>query len=245
MVEESRVWQRRQIPHWHSRNIPAGNVYLIGDTNGALGGPNAGSQDIWLAKPSTSTEEVTPTPIIGTDGDDFLAGNRSNDTISGKQGNDTIIGFDGSDRMYGDLGNDFLDGSQKDDSLYGGKGNDTLLGGNGDDVLMGDRGSDILNGGDGNDILLGGKGDDLLTGGLGNDSLTGGAGNDKFLLSTNSGTDTITDFEVGKDLLVLGNGLAFSQLSITQENSSTLTAASSGDLTGPRTLLTQSPRIEI
>ena len=61
----------------------------------------------------------------------------------------------------------------------------------------------------------------MLTGGLGSDSLTGGAGNDKFLLSTNSGTDTITDFEVGKDLLVLGNGLTFSQLSITQNNGAT------------------------
>ncbi|MEZ2227325.1 MAG: SBBP repeat-containing protein [Microcoleus sp.] len=235
----------------------AGNVYLIGDTKGSLGGPNAGSQDIWLAKPSTSTEEVTPTPIIGTDGDDFLAGNRSNDTISGKQGNDTIIGFDGSDRMYGDLGNDFLDGSQKDDTLYGGKGNDTLLGGNGEDVLMGDRGSDslvggegndtlyggkgndtllggngedvlmgdrgsdILNGGDGNDILLGGKGDDVLMGGLGDDTLTGGNGSDRFLLSANSGADTITDFEYVKDSLSLNNGLNFFQLSITQENNAT------------------------
>ena len=61
----------------------------------------------------------------------------------------------------------------------------------------------------------------ILTGGSGNDVLIGMRGNDKFLLSTNSGTDIITDFEVGKDLLILGDGLTFSQLSITQENSST------------------------
>ncbi|TAG94906.1 MAG: hypothetical protein EAZ09_12465 [Oscillatoriales cyanobacterium] len=199
----------------------AGNVYLIGDTKGSLGGPNAGGNDIWLAKPSTSTEAVMPTPIIGTDGDDFLAGNRSNDTISGKEGNDTIIGFDGSDRMYGDLGNDYLDGSQRDDSLYGGKGNDTLLGGNGDDVLMGDRGSDSLIGGEGNDTLYGGKGNDTLSGSLGNDCLIGGLGRDRFLLSINSDIDIITDFEVGQDLLVLGSGLNFSRLLITQENTST------------------------
>ena len=78
-----------------------------------------------------------------------------------------------------------------------------------------------MNGGDGNDILLGGKGNDLLTGGLGSDTLTGGTDNDRFLLAINSGTDTITDFEVGKDLLIFGNGLSFSQLSIIQENSST------------------------
>ena len=108
------------------------------------------------------------------------------------------------------------------DSLFGGKGSDTLLGGTGDDALFGGRGADILNGGDGNDILLGGKGDDLLTGGLGSDTLTGGAGNDKFLLSTNFGTDTITDFEIGKDLLVLGSGLSFSQLTIAQGSGATL-----------------------
>jgi Ca2+-binding RTX toxin-like protein len=70
--------------------------------------------------------------------------------------------------------------------------------------------------------LFGGKGDDFLNGGLGNDTLTGGMGADKFLLSTNSGTDTITDFEVGKDLLVLGNGLSFSQLTIAQDSGATL-----------------------
>jgi Ca2+-binding RTX toxin-like protein len=97
-----------------------------------------------------------------------------------------------------------------------------LLGSSGDDALFGNRGADNLNGGDGNDSLYGGKGDDLLTGGLGIDTLTGGLGLDKFLLSTNSGTDTIADFEVGKDLLVLGNGLSFSQLAIVQDSDATL-----------------------
>ncbi|MEG3987649.1 SBBP repeat-containing protein [Microcoleus sp. S28C3] len=173
----------------------AGNVYVTGETKGALGGPNAGGNDIWLAKFGTIAEAVTPTPIIGTDGDDFLAGDRSNDTISGKQGNDSLSGFDGNDQMYGDLGNDCLEGSKGNDSLYGGKGNDTLLGGNGDD---------------------------LLDGGLGNDSLTGGNGSDRFLLAANSGADTITDFEDGKDLLILDTGIAFSQLSITQNSSANL-----------------------
>ncbi|HBK96526.1 MAG TPA: calcium-binding protein, partial [Microcoleaceae bacterium UBA10368] len=108
------------------------------------------------------------------------------------------------------------------DSLFGGKGSDTLLGSGGDDALFAGRGADILKGGNGNDILYGGKGDDLLIGGLGIDSLIGGAGNDKFLVSANSGTDTIADFEVGKDLLVLGNGLSFSQLAIAQDSGLTL-----------------------
>ncbi|MEG4973186.1 DUF4347 domain-containing protein [Microcoleus sp. K4-B3] len=236
----------------------AGNVYLMGETSG----------DIWVAKLGTITEVVTPTPtttptpsvtptpnptstptpsvtptpnptstptpsvtptptqnsspIIGTDGDDFLAGDRSNDTISGKQGYDTLSGLDGNDWMYGHQGNDFLEGGNGDDTLYGGKGNDTLIGNNGEDVLRGDRASDSLIGGEGNDTLYGGKGNDTLFGSLGNDCLIGGLESDRFLLGLDAGTDTIFDFEDDKDLLILASGITFSQLAITQSNSATL-----------------------
>ena len=145
----------------------------------------------------------SPDRILGTDSDDLLTGDSANNVLMGMRGNDS------------------LDGGAGNDSLFGGKDRDILLGGTGDDTLFGGRGADSLNGGDGNDSLLGGKGDDVLFGGLGSDSLTGGNGNDNFLLSTNSGIDTITDFEDGKDLLVLSGGLTFSQLSITPENSAT------------------------
>ncbi len=159
------------------------------------------------------------TPVVTGDAD---LGSNSPGQINGTNGDDIITGTSGNDVINGRRGNDSLDGSLGDDTLYGGKGNDTLLGASGNDALFGGRGADILNGDDGNDILLGGKGDDLLNGGLGNDTLTGGKGVDKFLLSTNSGTDTITDFEVGKDFLVLGNGLTFSQLAISQDSGATL-----------------------
>ena len=158
------------------------------------------------------------TPVVTGDAD---LGSNSQDAIIGTNDDDILTGGSGNDVLMGMRGNDYLDGSLANDSLFGGKGNDFLLGSSGDDTLFGSRGADILNGGDGNDILLGGKGNDLLTGGLGSDTLTGGNGNDKFLLAINSGTDIITDFEVGKDLLVLGSNLTFSQLSITQENSAT------------------------
>ena len=145
------------------------------------------------------------TPVVTGDAD---LGSNAADRIIGTNGDDILTGGSGNDVLMGMRGNDYLDGTLGNDSLFGGKGNDILLGGSGDDALFGSRGADILNGGDGNDILLGGKGDDLLIGGLGSDILTGGNGNDKFLLSTNSGTDTITDFEVGKDLLILGNGIS-------------------------------------
>ncbi|XZN92083.1 MAG: SBBP repeat-containing protein [Microcoleus sp.] len=140
------------------------------------------------------------TPVVSGDAD---LGSNSPDRILGTNGDDLLTGDSANNVLLGLRGNDSLDGGVGNDTLFGGKANDTLLGGSGDDILFGNRD------------------DDLLNGGLGNDTLTGGNGNDKFLLSTNSGIDTITDFEVGKDLLVLGNGLTFSQLSITQENSAT------------------------
>lgn len=158
------------------------------------------------------------TPIVSGDAD---LGSNSPDQIIGTNGDDTLTGDGENNVLMGMGGNDSLDGALGDDTIFGGKGSDNLFGSSGDDALFGNRGADILNGGDGNDILLGGKGDDLLTGGLGNDSLTGGDGNDRFLLSPNSGIDIILDFEDGKDLLSLGNNLTFSQLSLTQENSTT------------------------
>lgn len=158
------------------------------------------------------------TPIVTGDAD--LGSNSGQ--INGTNGDDILTGTTGNDVINGRRGNDSLDGGLGDDTLYGGKGSDTLLGASGNDVLFGGRGADILNGDDGNDILFGGKGDDLLNGGLGNDTLTGGKGVDKFLISTNSGTDTITDFEFGKDFLVLGNGLNSSQLAISQDSGVTL-----------------------
>ncbi|MEO6860994.1 MAG: hypothetical protein ABI180_05575, partial [Microcoleus sp.] len=124
--------------------------------------------------------------------------------IKGTNSDDTLIGSSGNDVIYGFRGNDSLDGGLGNDTLYGGKGSDILLGSSG------------------NDILFGGKGDNLLNGGLGNDTLTGGIGTNKFVIATNSGSDFITDFEFGQDVLVLANGLVSAQLTITEDRGKTL-----------------------
>jgi Bacterial Ig domain/RTX calcium-binding nonapeptide repeat (4 copies) len=95
----------------------------------------------------------------------------------------------------------------------GGNGIDTLNGGAGKDTLSGGNGNDILNGNAGGDILNGDNGDDLLNGGAGNDTLTGGNGADRFVIASGAGTDTITDFKKGTDLIALSGGLSFSDLS--------------------------------
>ena len=56
----------------------------------------------------------------------------------------------------------------------------------------------------GRDTLVGTPGDDSLAGGAGADTLTGGAGRDRFVFdSVLDGTDTLTDFQLGTDLIVL------------------------------------------
>lgn len=112
-----------------------------------------------------------------------------------------IKGNSGDDRLIGDNGND---------TLRGGAGNDLMLGIRGNDLIEGNSGFDHLLGGAGNDTLRGGIGRDRLNGGAGNDVLTGGASIDRFIFNTNEeftqadvGTDEITDFVVGKDIILL------------------------------------------
>ncbi|MCK6401438.1 MAG: type I secretion C-terminal target domain-containing protein [Sphaerotilus natans subsp. sulfidivorans] len=79
------------------------------------------------------------------------------------------------------------------------------------DPLTGDATTaDYISGLGGNDTLSGLGGHDTLVGGTGSDWLTGGAGNDVFAWSLNDqgskgapAVDTITDFEIGADILDL------------------------------------------
>ncbi|BAY21590.1 FG-GAP repeat-containing protein [Calothrix sp. NIES-2100] len=142
----------------------------------------------------------------GTNQADNLVGSIGNDIINGGNGNDTIYGGAGNDSLNGDNGNDILYG---DGLMDGGAGNDSLNGGNGNDTLYGGGGSDRLNGGNGNDLLYGGAGSDILT---------GGNGNDIFAFAAGEGTDTITDFSKGSDLIGLYSGLSFGQLSFSGNN---------------------------
>jgi len=144
--------------------------------------------------------------IFGTIFADYLVGTIGNDIINGGNGNDTIYGGAGNDSLSGENGDDILYG---DGLMDGGAGNDTLTGGNGNDTLKGGGGTDYLSGGNGNDLLYGG---------LGSDFLTGNNGNDIFAFAAGSGTDTITDFSDGNDLIGLSGGLTFGQLSFSGSN---------------------------
>ena len=112
----------------------------------------------------------------------LLLGSRGNDVIAGGEKSDLIVGLKGADELFGNGGNDLL---------IGGKGKDLLDGGEGNDKLFGGKGSDLLLGNEGNDKLFGGNGKDVLDGGAGSDKVFGGNGSDIaiYSLAENAGTD--------------------------------------------------------
>ncbi|AFY68492.1 Na-Ca exchanger/integrin-beta4 [Thalassoporum mexicanum PCC 7367] len=178
--------------------------------------------------------------IFGTPAGDFLDGTSEADTIVGGSGDDAGRGFDNSDRLEGNQGADTLNGNQGSDVVFGGQGVDLLYGGKGDDFVSGDKDSDFLLGNFGEDTILGGPGSDSLFGGqqsdelfgdegndalfgdLGTDTLTGGGGGDTFVIGRDTGTDTITDFSDGTDLIGLLDGITPADLTITQDGSDTV-----------------------
>ncbi|MEG3875360.1 calcium-binding protein, partial [Microcoleus sp. Z1_B5] len=172
--------------------------------------------------------------ISGGEDNDLIYGGKANDLIHGDQGDDSIYGGDGSDELCGGEGNDTIYGDRADnrgvsvgangqqDCVNGGDGDDLLYGNEGQDTINGDAGSDTLIGGKDNDILNGGSGDDWLFGDLGEDTLIGGMGSDRYVLSADGGIDTVINFEVGVDKLVLTDGLSFQQLQFSATPNGTL-----------------------
>lgn len=156
--------------------------------------------------------------LRGGDGDDRLSGGTGNDVLSGGNNDDWLYGDEGNDRLVGDAGNDTITGGDGDDTIFGdtpnndtNSGADVIFAGTGNDNASGGLGNDIIYGDSGNDTLSGDKGNDTLVGGTGQDMLTGGEGADAFvfrILDAKNGkgqafTDTITDFEIGKDRIWL------------------------------------------
>lgn len=128
--------------------------------------------------------------LIGSNGNDLLAGDGNANKIQGRSGNDTLSGRGGDDRLYGDDGNDGLFGGDGSDLLFGGTGNDWMFGEAGNDGLIGGHGDDTMHGGNAQDTLEGGAGTDTLYGDAGDDLLVGGAGND--LVDGGAGVDTVS-----------------------------------------------------
>lgn len=160
--------------------------------------------------------------ISGGDGDDTYLIDGLGDRISENAGRgvDTV-----NTRISWTLGRNFenliLDGDQDLDgvgnaldnfvdargdgnnSVTGLGGDDRVLAWDGNDTLAGNAGDDWLIGGDDSDLLQGGVGDDHLDGGYHSDRLVGGMGADNFIFDAMEFVDTILDFSVAEDLIVI------------------------------------------
>jgi Ca2+-binding RTX toxin-like protein len=164
----------------------------------------------------------------GNDVNNVVTGNSANNSLSGGAGNDTIVGGAGDDMLLGDLGDDSLSGGLGND-LYqvdslgdvvtelASQGTDTVqsalsysLGNNLENLTLTGIADINATGNSLANILTGNAGNNILTGGAGNDTLSGGAGNDQFGFSSGAaftvptmGTDTIADFSLGSDQILL------------------------------------------
>lgn len=161
--------------------------------------------------------------LRGGAGDDTLDGGEGDDVLEGGAGADVLRGGAGEDAVSyssavsinlstnshaGDAQGDTFSAiehfrlSGEADTFVGASAADWVAGYGGNDALSGGIGADTLNGGAGDDILSGGDSADKLIGEAGNDQLTGGAGSDEFKVTAKGfGTDLITDFEKGVDLI--------------------------------------------
>ncbi|GFE50522.1 hypothetical protein So717_22750 [Roseobacter cerasinus] len=143
-----------------------------------------------------------------------------------------VAGFGSQGVISGTSSNDVIDGTYQDAEGDGvSVADDFILAVAGDDIINSADGDDVIYGGSGNDLIDGGAGNDTLTGDAGTDTLTGGSGADVFVLKPNSGSDTITDFDVSEGDLFQIHGLSGqSEINLLQIGGDTEIRTTSGDV---------------
>jgi Ca2+-binding RTX toxin-like protein len=163
--------------------------------------------------------------VIAGDGNDVVYSGPNDDIITGGNGSNALYAGEGknqittgsdNDIIYAGASDDFISAGDGDDQIFAAEGNNIITAGAGNDIIYTGAGYDVITGGAGNDLIFAGDGDNLINGGAGNDIINSGSGKDLFVLGLGEGTDTITNFQVGHDLIGLSGGLTFEQLSINQ-----------------------------
>ena len=194
--------------------------------------------------------------LYGRTGNDTLYGSNGQDKLFGEGGNDKLYGGNDSDWLYGGTGQDVLYGENGDDELWAGSGNDKLYGGNdgdlltagaGDDLLYGDNGADVMvagagndtvwagndndfiDAGAGNDVVNGELGNDFIAGGKGNDTIDAGMGNDVIAFNRGDGQDTLLGMDWQQDVLSLGGGIRYTDISLSKAGNDLVLGLGQGD----------------
>jgi Ca2+-binding RTX toxin-like protein len=177
--------------------------------------------------------------LIGGDGADTLIGGAGNDTLFGQDGDDFLYAGTGIDTLAGGNGDDryFVDGTE-DLIFEAPDGGDDLVNalvgpgfenayylysnieglrllGNADSWGSGNDLDNYIEGNSGDNWLFGGAGNDTLDGAGDWDVLFGDVGADTFVFRPGTAVDTICDFNLGEDLILL-SGLGFSSFAMVQ-----------------------------
>lgn len=141
------------------------------------------------------TDNVENLTLSGTDNLVGI-GNAMDNRLTGSAGINLLVGGAGIDRLNGAGGLDFLEGSE------------------GNDVLTDTSGAGYFNGGAGNDSLRGDGEADFFMGGIGNDSINTGTGADVIAFNLGDGLDTAAASTGADNVLSLGGGIAYSDISL-------------------------------
>jgi Ca2+-binding RTX toxin-like protein len=210
----------------------SGSVALGGAGNDTfVGGAAADSfhdENPWYYDgPSPDTIGTGDDQLFGGGGDDSLTATRGNNAVDGGDGDDSIIIGIGGYFVDYDLGSNALDGGAGIDTLVinalsavtvdlgagtmsggggGGTGTATLANIENFETMDLSASAHDIRGSAGANVLSIRTGDAMLNGAGGNDTLTGGSGANRFVFDQAPGivnADTITDFEINFDELVL------------------------------------------
>lgn len=133
--------------------------------------------------------------IVGTTSNDVFDLGYADSTVQGLAGDDEFRVMNG--------GRHLIHGGEGNDAVFIQSGQATVYGGAGDDVLFSGVSFAMLSGGDGQDQIRAFGVGSVIDGGRGNDLLIGGRSADTFVFSTNSGHDTVLEFQPDADYILI------------------------------------------